>query len=323
MKGEMDVMRLLSEDLSQFDKNGNSSSTLYSTGSPVSPSLTVGQQWMIQGKDRRSDDEVLTRAMVAVINSASPSSCSSSSSPPAVHESLIHKPQYHGQFPAFKIYSPTSASAVNSDSKASPDSQKMIKMSIAMLRRISNIRNGESAPTSNRPSHVISERKRREKLNLSFDELRSLLPPGSKKDKASVLMKTRDYLKTLKHQISELELQNRLLEMKLKVPAIDEASNLRSKLMVEITQVSAPASEVQQIRLRLTATTNCDIIDLVLHVLECLKDMRALALVTVDANMCTPQMNLHASATVVFQIQLVDEKMMNSDDPESENSIYR
>ncbi|KAH7686500.1 Myc-type basic helix-loop-helix (bHLH) domain-containing protein [Dioscorea alata] len=311
---EMDVMQFFSEDLSEFDNNGNSSSA------SSLPSLSTGssesrRQWSIQLPEG-SEDEVLTRAMVAVISSASPSSCSSSStsslSSPSV-QSLINKTRNYGQFPSFRIYSPILASAVNSDPRANLHSQKMIKKSITMLRRINKMRNQESALPSNQVSHMISERRRREKLNGSFDQLRSLLPPGSKKDRATVLMKTKDCLKTLKDQISELQLENRMLEMKLKCKATDEiyeqdlkASNFRSTLRVEIIKASVLSSEVQQISLRLTANANSALIDLVLHVLECLKEMRVLALVSVDGNIHTTQMNLHATATIEFQIKECD-----------------
>lgn len=181
-------MQFFSEDLSEFDNNGNSSSA------SSLPSLSTGsseprRQWSIQLPDG-SEDEVLTRAMVAVISSASPSSCSSSStsslSSPSM-QSLIDKTRNYGQFTSFRIYSPilASASAVNCDPKTNLHSQKMIKKSITMLQRINKMRNQEPALTSNQVSHMISERRRREKLNGSFDQLRSLLPPGSKVCNAS------------------------------------------------------------------------------------------------------------------------------------------
>uniref|UniRef100_M8CPZ0 Putative transcription factor bHLH041 n=1 Tax=Aegilops tauschii TaxID=37682 RepID=M8CPZ0_AEGTA len=68
------------------------------------------------------------------------------------------------------------------------------------------------APTSSQLHHMISERRRRERLNESFEALRGLLPPGSKKDKATVLANTLDYMNILIAQISELEARNRNLE---------------------------------------------------------------------------------------------------------------
>ncbi|CAD5196922.1 unnamed protein product [Musa acuminata subsp. malaccensis] len=56
-----------------------------------------------------------------------------------------------------------------------------------------------------RASHVLSERKRREKLNEKFLVLRSLIPSVSKVDKASVLDDTIEYLKDLERRVQELE----------------------------------------------------------------------------------------------------------------------
>jgi len=77
----------------------------------------------------------------------------------------------------------------------------MIKMGISILRRMhmlrfSRERSGGTtamaqraqedeedpppAPTSSQLNHMISERRRRERLNESFEALRGLLPPGSK-----------------------------------------------------------------------------------------------------------------------------------------------
>jgi hypothetical protein len=76
----------------------------------------------------------------------------------------------------------------------------MIKMGISILRRMHMLRfNRERsggtamaqrvpeeeedpppAPTSSQLNHMISERRRRERLNESFEALRGLLPPGSK-----------------------------------------------------------------------------------------------------------------------------------------------
>ncbi|XP_022965417.1 uncharacterized protein LOC111465335 [Cucurbita maxima] len=68
-------------------------------------------------------------------------------------------------------------------------------------------------PGSAQLLHMIAERRRREKLNGSFQALRSLLPPGTKKDKSSVLATTREYLTKLREQVSELSHKNqRLLE---------------------------------------------------------------------------------------------------------------
>ncbi|KAL0927196.1 hypothetical protein M5K25_001359 [Dendrobium thyrsiflorum] len=54
-------------------------------------------------------------------------------------------------------------------------------------------------------NHVLSERRRREKLNEKFLILRSLVPSISKVDKASILADTIEYLKELEKRVEELE----------------------------------------------------------------------------------------------------------------------
>ncbi|XP_052140537.1 putative transcription factor bHLH041 [Oryza glaberrima] len=77
----------------------------------------------------------------------------------------------------------------------------------------------EAAPPplsgNNQLQHTMSERKRREKLNDSFVALKAVLPPGSKKDKTSILNRAREYVKSLESKLSELEEKNRELEARL------------------------------------------------------------------------------------------------------------
>lgn len=54
-------------------------------------------------------------------------------------------------------------------------------------------------------SHVISERRRREKINERFMHLASMLPTGSKVDKISLLDETIEYMKELERRVQDLE----------------------------------------------------------------------------------------------------------------------
>ncbi|CAM0903402.1 unnamed protein product [Alopecurus aequalis] len=58
---------------------------------------------------------------------------------------------------------------------------------------------------SNVKGHVMSERRRREKLNEMYLILKSLVPSIQKVDKASILAETIEYLKELQQRIGELE----------------------------------------------------------------------------------------------------------------------
>ncbi|KAG1346341.1 putative transcription factor bHLH041 [Cocos nucifera] len=153
--------------------------------------------------------------------------------------------------------------------------------------------------------HVISERRRREKLNGSFQDLRMLLPPGSKKDKGSVLTSTRNYLNTLKAQIYELEEKNRKLEMQLvSMNEARETTGWSGRVKVQIMKASDLSTELQHINVGLTVKAACDIIALVLHVLERLKEMGLSSLLSVDAYTYSSQMNLFARVNIKLQIKV-------------------
>uniref|UniRef100_A0A0E0FHM6 BHLH domain-containing protein n=1 Tax=Oryza nivara TaxID=4536 RepID=A0A0E0FHM6_ORYNI len=96
----------------------------------------------------------------------------------------------------------------------------------------------EAPPSGNQLQHMISERKRREKLNDSFLALKAVLPPGSKKDKTSILIRAREYVKSLESKLSELEEKNRELEARLASrPAAAAAKNDKGET------AAAPAPE--------------------------------------------------------------------------------
>ncbi|KAK8483791.1 hypothetical protein V6N13_021583 [Hibiscus sabdariffa] len=61
-------------------------------------------------------------------------------------------------------------------------------------------------------NHVLSERRRREKINERFTILKSLVPSNSKADKVSILDDTIDYLQDLVRRVEELESCRELTE---------------------------------------------------------------------------------------------------------------
>ncbi|KAK6158232.1 hypothetical protein DH2020_005546 [Rehmannia glutinosa] len=62
-------------------------------------------------------------------------------------------------------------------------------------------------------NHVLSERKRREKINERFTILGSLVPSGGKVDKVSILDHTIEYLRDLERKVEELESYKEAMEL--------------------------------------------------------------------------------------------------------------
>lgn len=117
------------------------------------------------------EDAAMTRAMLAVISS--PSTSSSSYDP----QNPTHRHQRSNQRTAFRAYD--SALGPNLERRPSSYRQSNMKRMLALLRTI-RPQMQEIRSSSTQLHHMISERKRREKLNESFEALRALLPPGIK-----------------------------------------------------------------------------------------------------------------------------------------------
>ncbi|KAK1684685.1 hypothetical protein QYE76_045533 [Lolium multiflorum] len=91
------------------------------------------------------------------------------------------------------------------------ESQKLLKKSLAGGAWTNGGGGGTArARESNVKGHVMSERRRREKLNEMFLILKSLVPSMHKVDKASILAETIAYLKQLEQRVEELEFSRAL-----------------------------------------------------------------------------------------------------------------
>ncbi|KAL0331270.1 UNVERIFIED_CONTAM: Transcription factor GLABRA 3 [Sesamum angustifolium] len=82
-----------------------------------------------------------------------------------------------------------------------------------LLESVKN--NGNSKPEVEEVdrNHVLSERKRREKINERFTILGSLVPSGGKVDKVSILDHTIEYLRELERRVEELESHKEAAEL--------------------------------------------------------------------------------------------------------------
>uniref|UniRef100_A0ACD5V429 Uncharacterized protein n=1 Tax=Avena sativa TaxID=4498 RepID=A0ACD5V429_AVESA len=130
--------------------------------------------WIMDGSFEQMDDDVVT--LIGSIES-SRSSC-------------------------FMEWKRTSDLPRDVSASAAWESQKLLKKAVAGGAWTND---GGRAQGSNVKGHVMSERRRREKLNEMFLILKSMVPSIHKVDKASILAETIAYLKELEQRVEELE----------------------------------------------------------------------------------------------------------------------
>ncbi|KAG6532637.1 putative transcription factor bHLH041 [Zingiber officinale] len=269
-----------------------------------------------QGVQFPADEAVIMKAMLAVISSTTTTPSSSAVSSPSTMSNPageVFGEQNNSSRRAFRPYNPVLAPKLELK-EISLCGQKMIKGSICFLRRIKCDRQRVEGmktttwpepATSNQLHHVISERRRREKLNDSFHRLSMILPPDSKRDKASVLISARNYLKTLRAQIMDLQEKNRKLEAHL--PILDHEM-AEGNFQVEVMKLGSDQSrsQLEQIHIKITVRVECDIVNIILQVLECLRGMRIVSIASVDARAYSPKMRISARVNLKLQIKSCD-----------------
>ncbi|KAK3161091.1 hypothetical protein QOZ80_1BG0071720 [Eleusine coracana subsp. coracana] len=246
------------------------------------------------------DDAAIMRAMMAVLSSSASPSSSESSSPPQWQERSSSVQQAAAVYPRGGNSNNGHAVMVRSTSLAVAPEKTTATNSGGRQQQDDGTKGNNS-----QVYHMMSERKRREKLNDSFHTLRSLLPPCSKKDKTTVLINAASYLKKLEAEVSELEEKNAKLERHVPhedgcaatTMAAQAAVNRRAKV-----QISRAPSDADQVNLTVMVMVECDIVDLVLHVLESLKWMAGVSVLSVDADTYSPQVLLKAIASIKLQI---------------------
>ncbi|XP_042434593.1 putative transcription factor bHLH041 isoform X2 [Zingiber officinale] len=311
--------------LIQLTPNPDTSHLSSSSSSLRSRSLSIGSPESLVFQDptsRYCGNEAVTRAMLAVICKASPSS----PPPKLLYHQLLqqqqqqqqqqHQQQHQGyrSKSGFMVYDRNLAQELEkSVSNKLGGGQKMIKAGIEILRRVSAMRmeaqlQEQSRPTNNQLHHMISERKRREKLNEYFHALRLLLPPGSKKDKASVLANTKNYLTSLKAQIKELEERNQMLEPMRQL--IEEGiGESKEKVEVRIIRTAESAPEGSQFinfKLVIIVREQCEMMNLVVHLLECLKERGITNLVAMETSTASQAGAIFARINVGLQVKASD-----------------
>ncbi|XP_038878717.1 putative transcription factor bHLH041 isoform X2 [Benincasa hispida] len=259
---------------------------------PSSMDSIFAQARNLQFPSPEALDEAMTRTILAVLSSPA---CSSSSSVHQPLEKLL--PSYHlnVKASAFKKYARVSTPMTTRLNRKSSTRQSLLKRSFAFMRNLNLMRLRERMPTTSRPTssqlhHVISERRRREKLNDSFQALKSLLPPGTKKDKGSVLTTTREYVSSLKAQVAELSRRNQQLEAQLLQSAKEEGKKeanffpQEERFRVGISQVQESTSEGQIIDLHIATRGESPLINIIIGVLEFLKQLNNVRVVSMEGN---------------------------------------
>ncbi|KAL6556399.1 endoglucanase 3 [Orobanche gracilis] len=103
------------------------------------------------------------------------------------------------------------------------NSQKLLKkvlFQVAIMHENYRLESSKRSNVDPRPegedndrNHVLSERKRREKINERFTILGSLVPSGGKVDKVSVLDHTIQYVRELERKVEELESYKEAMEL--------------------------------------------------------------------------------------------------------------
>ncbi|KAM0830681.1 hypothetical protein ACQ4PT_066055 [Festuca glaucescens] len=134
----------------------------------------------------------------------------------------------------------------------------------------------EAEALENNLQHMISERKRRQKLNDSFHALRTVLPPGSKKDRTSILIIAREYVNSLKSKVCELEEKNQALQSQLAGHATSaQEDDAGEKVDIQVSKAAAAeddqTGEVCMVQI-VTRPAGGNTTDMVLRTLQCLKD---------------------------------------------------
>ncbi|KAG6521108.1 hypothetical protein ZIOFF_018174 [Zingiber officinale] len=317
---QMNIQQVFSEELIQQSLGDlailpSEPGQLSSSSSDTSPRLLaqssppfVMQPFNFAAAPRTAhEDEAMRRAMLAVI-------ISSKDMPSPLH---LNQQTIRNPIGAFRPYYNNPSTAPEVELEPNWHGQRMIKIALHMLRRISVMKSQaqeHQQPTRSHSHHVISERKRREKLNEQFNALKALLPlePKIKKDKATLLVNTKNYLNLLKAQIKELEEKNRVLEMQvLQVPRNDEVDALIAdsdeRIQIQVIRLPESTSEAQQIDLQVVVKEECDMIDWVIRVLECLKEMTAgITLVSMETRTVSSQNNIFGRGRFRLQIQTSD-----------------
>ncbi|ESW10713.1 hypothetical protein PHAVU_009G231600 [Phaseolus vulgaris] len=264
-------------------------------GATMSPMANTAIQALAQGPlTTQSEHDAMMRAILHVIS-------------PTSH----HHQNFHPDTSAFQSY----RSDIASNMAPNIRRQSLMKRSFAFFGNLNIMRMRERIQATSRPSntqlhHMISERRRREKLNENFQALRALLPPGTKKDKASILIAAKDTLSSLMAEVDELSKRNEGLTSLLpsKEPTTEETRvrlSPNERLGVRVSHVAeSSSSQDRRVELQVNVRGQVSQIDLSICLLEFLKRCLNVSLVSMDANTHIAQGN-NALHQLTFRLRII------------------
>ncbi|XP_028751574.1 putative transcription factor bHLH041 [Neltuma alba] len=321
---QADVMRnLFPEEFSRQSHpaelkypSSSSSSSLRSLSTARSPESTSLPFANIPGTSllpemlpikQETEHDAIVRAFIHVISS--PSSSSNNS---AFHQQNLPNNIHPEGTSAFTRYIP---SEMSSKPGLMSRKQSLLKRSFELFRGLHYMRNMRERYQTGRPSstqllHMISERRRRERLNQNFQALRSLLPPGTKKDKGSILTAAKETLNSLMAEIEKItnEDQKEEAQMKSKQLLTDQEMKISpstERFSVRVSDVPGSSSSDERF-IHLQVTVRGQIysqVEMLIRLLEFLKGVQIVSLVSVEANTHIAQGAAVNEATLRLKIE--------------------
>ncbi|TKY54475.1 dimerization protein [Spatholobus suberectus] len=228
----------------------------------------------------------IVRALLHVISS--PSSSTSQQ-----HQPQQNFPNYasviHPVDTAFKIYGPDISTPHMGSNFRNNRSFAFFRNLNLMRMRERNIIQA-ARPFNIQQYRAISERRRREKLSKSFQALRALLPPGTKKSKASILTTAKETMRSLMDEIEKLNIRNQQLMTVLPAKEAtsteeNKGSSSNERLSVRVSHVlESSSSEEQMVDLQVTVRGESSRVDVLIRLLEFLERVQNVNLISMDAN---------------------------------------
>ncbi|XP_057433625.1 putative transcription factor bHLH041 [Lotus japonicus] len=202
----------------------------------------------------------------------------------------------HPEATAFMRYSNRPDHITSSQMGSNLRRQSLMKRSFAFFRSLNFVRmrerNQATRPSSTQLHHMISERRRREKLNENFQALRALLPPGTKKDKASILITAKETLSSLLAEIDKQAKRNQ--ELTSLFPAKESttegtkatlSSSSNERFSVQVSNVlESSSSEERTVDLQVNLRGQISQADVLIRLLEFLKQVHHVSLISMSTN---------------------------------------